>query len=134
MIFPQPMGKEEPEQTLPLINVAFLILIFFMLAGVLEQPDLFQVNPPESPGPDARKSDLPTILVSSEGRLAVGEMEIEPSELGSLMIFALSEAEQQVVYVKADAALEMQRLIGIMEILETAGAESIVLLTIEAER
>ena len=38
--------KNSYENILPLVNVVFLLLIFFMLAGSFGKPDLFKVQAP----------------------------------------------------------------------------------------
>ena len=48
MRFEPPRPRNEDERILPLINVVFLLLIFFMLAGRLSASDPFQVEPPRS--------------------------------------------------------------------------------------
>ena len=51
MQFRRPTRKPDSEErVLPLINVVFLLLIFFMLAGRLSEAELFEVTPPESAG------------------------------------------------------------------------------------
>jgi biopolymer transport protein ExbD len=39
---------DEDERILPLINVVFLLLVFFMVAGRLTAGDPFPIDPPES--------------------------------------------------------------------------------------
>ena len=47
MIVPPPKRPRSTEDNiLPLINVVFLLLIFFMLAGVLTQSPPFSLTPP----------------------------------------------------------------------------------------
>ena len=38
----------DDERLLPLINVVFLLLVYFMLAGALSSPAAFRVDPPKS--------------------------------------------------------------------------------------
>ena len=38
-------SKRELENLLPLVNVVFLLLIFFMVAGAFSSPELFTIKP-----------------------------------------------------------------------------------------
>ncbi|MCG8693196.1 MAG: biopolymer transporter ExbD, partial [Minwuiales bacterium] len=51
--------RSDDDRILPLINVVFLLLIFFMLAGRLSAGDPFRVDPPASVSADpAEQRDL----------------------------------------------------------------------------
>jgi len=57
---------------LPLINVVFLLLVFFMVAGRLSGGDPFEVTPPES-GTEGPAATAPMrVLLAADGRLALG--------------------------------------------------------------
>ena len=48
MQLPPGQKEEEPDTILPLINVVFLLLIFFIMTGALTSVDFFNVDPPIS--------------------------------------------------------------------------------------
>jgi len=48
MHFPERRPDPTEERVLPLINVVFLLLIFFMLAGSLSVTEPFDIEPPAS--------------------------------------------------------------------------------------
>ena len=48
MQFQSGKQEEEPDRVLPLLNVVFLLLIFFIMTGALHAVDFFNVNPPSS--------------------------------------------------------------------------------------
>src|SRR3546814_16133384 len=72
---------------LPLINVVFLLLIFFMLVGRLTQAAPFTVTPPVSQQAEAAEppaAEAPreaAILIAAAGRLALNGRLLEPLAL-----------------------------------------------------
>jgi len=130
MRFPEPERREFGENVIPLINIVFLLLIFFMLAGTLTPPDAFDVEPPETR--EARMEDEPEeglILLSADGELAFEGEEITFSGLAEAVASRLRDDEPPMLTLKADSAVPASLLLDLMDVLREAGAESIMLLT-----
>jgi biopolymer transport protein ExbD len=67
-----PPRKPRGESIIPMINVVFLLLIFFLLTAQIAPPTPFPIEPPDS------QSDIPSqqqgvLYVSAEGELAFDE-------------------------------------------------------------
>ena len=130
MRFPIPSRRNESENTLPLINVVFLLLIFFMIAGRLSEADPFQVMPPESsseihPG----ERDL-LVHVDAQGAVALEGQPIAAEHLAAEVTRLLPESG--VVRLKADGAADAAQVVDVMESLREAGVERLHLLTVMA--
>ena len=60
---------------LPMINVVFLLLIFFLIAAKLTPPEAFSVTPPRINGTDgATPEGRFTLLLGADGALAHGTL------------------------------------------------------------
>ncbi|WP_404379599.1 ExbD/TolR family protein [Caenispirillum salinarum] len=120
------------ENVLPLINVVFLLLVFFMVAGALERADLFEVTPPEAAVEAEPEDRQGLLLMAADGRLALGGAVVAEGDLAAA-VQAWREANPDVTLkVKADAAAEALAVVGLLEDLRAAGVEQVVLLTTEA--
>src|SRR5690606_8364618 len=76
MNFEPPPRPPQAESVVPMINVVFLLLIFFLMSAQLTPPDPFGVEPPVSA--EGEPSAPPLILpVSAAGVVAFGEAEGE---------------------------------------------------------
>jgi biopolymer transport protein ExbD len=111
---------------LPLINVVFLLLIFFMLAGQLTQAAPFSVTPPVSEqagaaGPQADEPREAAILLAADGRLALNGQPIEAPDLKSAVAEQLAVRPDLPVSLKADGATEAAEVVAVMEVLRDAG-------------
>lgn len=125
-----PRRRDDDENLIPLINIVFLLLIFFMLAGTFARPDRFEVAPPSSLSPTPAQEQQMTVLLSADGRLAIGDQEVDKPELQRLIMDRLSAEPDLQVQLKADQNLAAEKLIDIMESLRAAGLEKLMLLTV----
>jgi biopolymer transport protein ExbD len=123
---PPPRRVREP--IAPLIDVVFLLLIFFMLIGVIAPLDLFPVEPPTAERASAEEGGKLTILLAADGRLAFEGMELDLPTLQA----RLGEAEGRgaSVELKADATVDSGQVIAVLNALRAAGVERLALLTV----
>lgn len=131
----RPSRKTDSEaRILPLINVVFLLLIFFMLAGRLEQADLFEVAPPVSgKAAEAAPGDLQApreivLLLAADGRLALDGAVMTPQALTAEVAARLAAQPDLPLVLKADGGAEALRVVEIMESLRAAGLRDLQLL------
>ncbi len=128
--------KEEEDlvNMTPLIDVVFILLIFFMLAGAIKRPPVVPVEPPKSTAEEEGDEGSVVILIGSNGELAFdGRPLTSDADLLSTISFYLTFQPNTEVQLKADAAVDAARVIAVMELLREAGARSLVLLTVGQE-
>ena len=114
----------------PLVNIVFLLLIFFMLVGQLTPPEAMVIQPPVSSGGRTAESQREVIiLIAANGSLALNETEMEEDLLLSTMSKWISEDPSLRVEIKADAKIDAVRLIRMMEFLRDVGVKKLSLLT-----
>ncbi|MBK1697774.1 ExbD/TolR family protein [Rhodovibrio salinarum] len=125
----RPTHRPAPESTIALINVVFLLLIFFMLAGQLRQSPPFEVAPPRSDSEDAADNSPATLAVGTDGQLALGGARVTLETLTK----ALGERDGGIperLRLKADSQVPATRVIALMSELRAAGVKRISLLTV----
>lgn len=127
----RPRTREASENILPMINLVFLLLIFFMLAGAIQTSDLYQVEPPTARGEAVAERTTALLLIDRQGRLAFDNLAIDQERLRGLLEARLAETRDLAVYLKADARVPAARVVEIMELLRAAGLERLILLTLE---
>ncbi len=132
MRFQPPRPKSDDERILPLINVVFLLLIFFMLAGKLAATDPIKVTPPRSASEGMIDTRELVIVIGANGDLAFDGERIDRAFLEETVAKRLSGNTHLQVWLKADSGTDSVQVITIMEILRKAGVERLKLLTIPA--
>ena len=126
--------RKHDDHLIPLINVVFLMLIFFMVIGRIAPPDLFQIRPPVSQSQQRESDKDVTILVSRDGSLAVDDTPVTLETLIPALQLSLDNARRQQggtagIRVKADAALTAGQLMSILKRLRDSGNAKVRLLT-----
>ena len=115
---------------LPLINVVFLLLIFFMVAGQLSATDAFPIEPATSASEDQPERQELRVLVASDGRLAVGQDEVaDVDSLVRRVRAGIADNASRRIQIKADGAADANRLIAVLERLRAADIQQFELLT-----
>ncbi len=100
---------------LPLINVVFLLLIFFMVAGRLAAGDPFRIEPLHAAVEGAPPDGAPLLLVAADGRLALDGEAVERAVLPGRLAGAAR------LRVKADAAADSVVVARLLADLRAAG-------------
>lgn len=123
----RPIAKAKPqrEPTIALINIVFLMLVFFMVAGTLSQPldsDLNLVETRELEG----RAPPNALVVHADGRMTyAGQDRASVADF----IDVLPEEERDTLRLLPDRALPARRLVELTHELRGAGAERVMLVT-----
>lgn len=113
----------------PMVDVAFLLLIFFMLTAVFRRPLAMEVNLPE-PGAKVQvpESNVMTVLVESHDEMfyRVGKSPLQPLDWQDLT--QVFRAQQQanpevIILVKIARDARYEDMVDMMDALDEAGME-----------
>ncbi|QFT60900.1 Biopolymer transport protein ExbD/TolR (plasmid) [Sulfitobacter sp. THAF37] len=116
--------RQQREPTIALINIVFLMLVFFMVAGTLAQPldpSLRLVRTGDLQGrapPDA-------LVVHADGRLTYRG---KGQASAAFFVMSLAEDRRDVVRLVPDRALPAQDLVSLTRALRDAGAQKVMLI------
>lgn len=124
---------KEYDNILPLVNIVFLLLIFFMLAGAFSKPDLFKVDLPIAVNENAADRKVLTVLMDSDGLIALDKSVIHIDELKNIVANEVEKGSLVHLQLKADASMEATKFIDVMEELNDTGLQVLHLLTITAD-
>jgi biopolymer transport protein ExbD len=110
----------------PMVDVAFLLLIFFMVTTVFRQPLAMEVNMPE---PDAQvkvpEENVMTLTIDADNRLEykMGTAPFAPLSWGDLYATFRSAGDQNaelIVLVKIHREAKYESMVDVMDTLEDA--------------
>ena len=111
----------------PLIDVVFILLLFFMLSTQFTQQKAMTLSVPTDDGPLAPDEDSPlTLLLSIRGDVLVANGDIV--KVQSLVTHeALLNAidQNRTIRLDADDKVPLQLLVSVTDLLEGAGANSV---------
>lgn len=130
----QPGGEDEPEVNLtPLIDVVFLLLIFFMVSTTFEHQSRIQIELPEATAsPEEIEEESIEIIIDAEGRYFIGEEQVVNTELKTLksaISKVLGDRKVVPVTIRADARTPHQAVITALDATSQLGLTQISLAT-----
>lgn len=136
----RPRRREEPEVNLtPLIDVVFLMLIFFMVSTTfLREADL-QISLPEASEEPVRANDRPVeITINRQGTLFIGGRPLVNSQVETVaraLRDAIGErdAADVRVVIRADSRTEHQQVVTALDAAGRVGLRQVGIATVPGE-
>ena len=114
------------DNLLPLVNIIFLLLIFFMLAGVIvKQKELHNVNLASATIEEYIEKDKNTLFINADGSLTLNDESIGKSLLKEKLILLKTDN----ILIAADGSLDSSSLNKILLILSDSEIKNVTLLS-----
>jgi biopolymer transport protein ExbD len=125
-MFDEPIHKKRIVSLTPLIDVVFLLLIFFMLASSFLQTQSIAVLTP-APNPEEVETDkhVVEVWVLTDGTIRLDGEPIAPEALSEGIRTNLGGDREAVVSILAEKGAAVQPLISAIEAARNGGAQSI---------
>lgn len=120
---------DSEQRILPLINIVFLLLIFFMVAGQLSQSDAVPVEPPRSSSAADLESPLARILLAADGRVYISGIPVARADVTETVRSLLAAAAPDAVFIKAAGGADARHVIELLAAVRAAGATGVRLVT-----
>lgn len=116
----RPTPKEEPDLNLtPLIDVVFLLLIFFMVSTTFDREAELKIQLPEAAGEErVQPPDPIEITIDAEGRYFVNRQEVLNTKLATLkqaIAKVAADRSDPPLIISADARTPHQAVIRAMD-------------------
>ena len=121
--------KKRLPNLVPLINIVFLLLIFFMLSGTLSKKDLFEVEPPLSyTGSNAESPEM-TILIRNDNKISLDDKIIPLNNLEAYLTSLLKDKSIEEVLIKADGNASSGTLSKVIRMIRNTGIKRAAIVT-----
>ena len=123
------LRKPRPITVISLIDIMFVLLLFFMVAGHLDKVPIVKVElPAADSGQLLDQGPIEVILGKYDEVIINDEMRQEAEVLAELKR-QLAVNPERIVTIKADARLEANKLVRFMEAVRAAGGINLSLVT-----
>ena len=121
LLAPRPR-RASREPVVPMINVVFLLLIFFLMTAQIVPPAPFDLTLPTAEGEEDGGQNA--LFINAMGEIAFGEARGEAA-----LSEAVAQTEDTTLRIQADAALDAARLARVLAQLSALGATRIEIVT-----
>jgi biopolymer transport protein ExbD len=119
---------------IPLINVIFILLIFFLIAGSIEKFEVIQVDLPVAKSGKVLDQGHLVVVLGQYDEVLLNDELITLDALQPLASKLLKDNPRKIISLKADAELEAKRVIDVMNLLRSAGGQNISIVTQSADK
>ncbi|VAW86197.1 Biopolymer transport protein ExbD/TolR [hydrothermal vent metagenome] len=114
----------------PLIDIVFLLLVFFMLTSTFLVPEAIELELPESTTAMVTEITPITVALNASGELALNGDPIQLDKLRLAMEPLIANNSDDVaITLKSDAHTEVQQLLRVMDEIRAAGGNNVALAT-----
>lgn len=120
------------DNMIPLINIVFLMLIFFMVAGQISQTEPVKVKLPNSVSEKHKPEEPAVIVIGMDGKVAFDKVIVNQAELTTLIKKRFEQAEDKerfTLMVKVDGELPVEKLRAILSKIKQSGIKRVALAT-----
>lgn len=131
MEFDRPRRDTASINLTPVIDMVFLLLIFFLLTSSYMKTEGIAVDLPGADTATTAQADCVTVCIAAGGDLSIGREATTLESLGEDLRAACTAAGTRKVVIRADKANSIQLLVQVMEAASGAGAESLTLATVK---
>jgi biopolymer transport protein ExbD len=122
--FDESLSKSSSPDLTPLIDMVFLLLIFFLLTSFLVRPSI-QVTLPETETAQVHEDPGISITIKKNESLLLNGVPVTEDDLLESLSLMYDASEQNSVIIQSDKEVRFGRVIEIMNISREAGADNI---------
>jgi biopolymer transport protein ExbD len=113
----------------PLIDIVFMLLIYFLLTTNFMVDEGIKIKLPQARAAAPQTEETITVYVDSQGQAFLGEEEISLDRLFDRLKEKIGARQDELVVVRADRAVILNKAVKVMDIAKAAGAGRLCLAT-----
>lgn len=113
----------------PLIDVVFILLIFFMVSTTFIKDQQLDLERPGAQSSVAASADAPRVAIDRSGRIHVDGLPVQPWMLQSRMRDLINASGSDTVLVVTDRRVSAETLIDVVDQCRLAGAGNVGVVT-----
>lgn len=116
----------------PLIDIVFLLLIFFMLTSEFTDFKTIDMISPNQSNASIEKKNLPIIInLSEEGLIEIDKAEVKLENLSEIIQMKLINSKNKKIVISTLNETKINNLIIVVDMIRSLGIENIALITKE---
>lgn len=136
MNFPRPQSEEIAINLTPLIDVVFLLLIFFMVSTTFTKETQLKVDLPQATTERVAQVDMLEVIIKADGSFAINDKALVNAQPKTLRAALLKESDGDLttpLKISADASTPHQAVITAMDVAANLGFSQLSLTTREID-
>lgn len=115
---------------IPMINVIFLLLIFFLVGGTIEKFEVISVDLPTAKSGHVLDEGHIVVVLGIHEEILVNDDFVELQDLVTSIKELLKDNPERIITIKADSRLPATNMLSILEHVKAAGGINLSLVTV----
>lgn len=108
----------------PLIDVMFILIIFFMLTTSFMRVESLELMLP-SAGRVSDKKEVTHLFIQANGEMILGKRTVDPDDLEKTLVRLFAKDEATPIMLLTADGVTMQQLVAVMDRVTAAGGKSL---------
>ena len=108
----------------PLVDVVFLLLLFFMLTSHLMQEPAIKIKLPESKTAEAQRDAIKTIYISKDGGIYFMDKRVDLNNLQMAIKEGVKDIQIDFIRIKADRESDVGMLVSVIDEVRLSGIKN----------
>ena len=136
MNFPRPQSEEIAINLTPLIDVVFLLLIFFMVSTTFTKETQLKVDLPQATTEQVAQVEMLEVIIKADGSFSINDKALVNAQPKTLRAALLKESDgdfRTPLKISADASTPHQAVITAMDVAANLGFSQLSLTTREID-
>ena len=129
MQFRRPSRPNVAINIAPLVDVVFLLVIFFAVSTTFLESSGLKLQLPESSATTEREVKEIAVFLAADGAVVFEDETVTHDELGTRLRRTLEESDRKIVVLRADTGTPHGKVVGIMDLIKDSGAEALTVAT-----
>jgi biopolymer transport protein ExbD len=114
----------------PLVDVIFLLLLFFMLTSHFILEPAIKISLPRSKNLEAKSSEaVKTISITEEGKIYFIDKEVDLTNIQTVIQMGIDEKADNFIRIKADRGVKLGLIVKVIDEIKLAGVRNFSIVT-----
>ena len=114
----------------PLIDIVFLLLVFFMLTSHFVNDEAISIDLPQALSAVTQDEEtVVEVIINSQGEISINGERVDLNELENKLSTSLAAKEKKLVTLRGDQAANLGIAVNVLDAAKKAGAESVDIVT-----
>jgi biopolymer transport protein TolR len=118
----------------PLIDILLVLLVIFMIIPHRQKGLEAAIPQQQDPRAPIEPSETITVQIASDGSVRINQSEVRFEQLGDRVKNLFARRSERVAFLQADRSLEFQAVARVLDLMRSAGASPVGLLSSELEK
>ncbi len=113
----------------PLVDVVFLLLLFFMLTSHLINEPAIKIKLPESKTAEAQNKQIKTITITKNAEIYFMDKRVDIENLHRIILESTTDAKKDFLRIKADREADVGLLVNVIDEVKMSGITNFSVIT-----